>query len=480
MLIFLIIFFPFVNKIFSSYIILPFKKGNTSNNFLQSKFNINIHTYMNIGEQKQKIKIYFRDEFFSFFILNKDVTYNEEELNETQEYNINIINSYDLYDNALSNSYKNFSENKNFFIDIYYRKGYLSSESFYFNISNENNLKKFDDIEFVLVNKIKPNRTVISGAIGLLVDEYFLEGAQNFGKMLVKKNVTKFCVWSKIYLNNENGIFIFGDYPHILYKDKFNKEQYIETDIKLNPYKQKWNINFDEIYFKNDLGNNNDNSKYFYLNTTLYGELMHNLGLIIGTVEYKNLIENIFFDDYIDNNICKKNKILINNFFDKKINYIYYSCNNESFDKSQFPNLFLKQNGLKYIFELNSNDLFALYNNEWYFLVIFEAEETANINHKWFFGEPLLKKYQFVFEPINYKIGFYNSLIPILNKEEKSKDNNIIKGMNYRQIGYYGIILLFLTIIILIIYNKLVRKNYFRKENNQSYTELQNLIVNKS
>ena len=52
--------------------------------------------------------------------------------------------------------------------------------------------------------------------------------------------------------------------------------------------------------------------------------------------------------------------------------------------------------------------------------------------------------------------------------------------MNYRQICYYGIILLFLTIIILIIYNKLVRKNYFRKENNQSYTELQNLIVNKS
>ena len=140
----------------------------------------------------------------------------------------------------------------------------------------------------------------------------------------------------------------------------------------------------------------------------------------------------------------------------------------------------MKQNDLKYIFELNSNDLFALYNNEWYFLVIFETEETANINHKWFFGEPLLKKYQFVFDPINYKIGFYNSLIPILKKEEKSKDNNIIKGMNYRQICYYGIILLFLTIIILIIYNKLVRRNYFRKENNQSYTELQNLIVNKS
>ena len=435
MLIFLIIFFPFVNKIFSSYIILPFKKENTSNNFLQSKYNINIHTYMEIGQPKQKIKIYFRDELFSFFILNKNVTYNEEEMDKSQENKINFNN---LYDNALSSSYKNFSENQNFFIDIYYRKGYLSSESFYFNLNEENNLKQFDNIEFVLVNKIKPNRTVISGAIGLLVDEYFLEGAQNFGKMLVKKNVTKFCVWSKIYLNNENGVFIFGDYPHILYKDKFNKEQYIETDIKLNPYKQKWNLNFDGIYFKNNLEDN----KYYYLNTTLYGELKHNLGLIIGTVEYQNLIEENFFNDYIENNICKKNKILINDFFDKKVNYIYYSCKNESFDKSQFPNLFLKQNNLKYIFELNSNDLFTLYNNEWYFLIIFEGEETANINHKWFFGEPLLKNYQFVFDPINYKIGFYNSLIPILNKEEKIKDNNMIEGMNLKQICYFAILLL--------------------------------------
>ena len=113
-------------------------------------------------------------------------------------------------------------------------------------------------------------------------------------------------------------------------------------------------------------------------------------------------------------------------------------------------------------------------------MIIFEGEETANINHKWFFGEPLLKKYQFVFDPINYKIGFYNSLIPILNEKEKRKDNNIIKGMNFRQICYFAIVILFITIILLTIYNKLIRKNYFNKENNQHYTELQNLTVRKN
>ena len=62
--------------------------------------------------------------------------------------------------------------------------------------------------------------------------------------MLVKKNVTSLCLWSKIYDNDNNGIFIFGDYPHSFYNNKFFEDQYIETNIKLNTYKQKWNIDF--------------------------------------------------------------------------------------------------------------------------------------------------------------------------------------------------------------------------------------------
>lgn len=65
-------------------------------------------------------------------------------------------------------------------------------------------------------------------------------------------------------------------------------------------YKQKWNLEFDEIFFRmknKDFDNEDDNGNdyyindiynYYYLNTTLYGEIKHNLGLIIGTVEYQN------------------------------------------------------------------------------------------------------------------------------------------------------------------------------------------------
>ena len=342
----LLIFFLYVNKIFSSFIVLPFKKESIKNNFPQSKYNINIYTNLEIGEPKQNIKIYFRDDFFSFFILSRESTYNEEELKNPFESNFKDLKIIDtFYDNKESSTYNNFSDNQNFFIDIFYRKGFLSSETFYFNVDNQNDFKRFNNIEFVLVNKIKPNRTFISGAIGLLVDEYFLEGAQSFAKMLVKKNITTYYLWSKIYTNENEGIFLFGDFPHVLYKDKFLREQYIETDIKLNVYKQKWNLDFNEIFIKIKKDgidiSNNDEYKYLYLNITLYGELKHNLGLIIGTVEYQQLIDNLFFNENIKNGICHKNNALINDFNDDNINYTYYYCNNDkSFNKTKFPTCF--------------------------------------------------------------------------------------------------------------------------------------------
>ena len=480
------------NSIYSSFIILPFEKENNKNNFLQSKYNINIYSIVEIGEPKQKIKIYYRDELFSFFVLNKDITYEEEKTNFPYECNLKEMKYFNnLYDKEESSTYKNISDNKNFFIDIYYRKGFLSSETFYFTENTQNDLKQYNDVEFVLVNKIKQNRTLISGAIGLLVDEYFLEGAQNFAKMLVKKNITKFYIWSKIYFNNDNGIFVFGDFPHVLYNDKFSKEQYIETDIKLNVYKQKWNLNFNEIFIKikkddseSDILYNDGKYKYFYLNITLYGELKHNLGLIIGTVEYQNLIEDIFFNKNIEKDICHKNKILINDFNDDKMNYTYYFCNNdESFNKKNFPALYLKQYELKYTFELNENDLFILFNDKWYFMIIFEGEETRDQRHKWMFGEPLLKKYQFVFDPANYKIGFYNPIIPRLKQESKENEggeNDKIIDFSYKRICYFVILILFVIIFLLLLYQQVIKKNFGgKRKNNGSYTELQNLIYKK-
>ena len=121
--------------IYPNYIILPFKTEQLdkySNNFIQSKFDLNLHTYLELGKPKQKIKIYFRDEFFSFFIIDKDTTYEESETKNPKIPPENIkqyISS--LYDPKLSSTYKNISYYQSFFIDIYYRKGFLATETFY-------------------------------------------------------------------------------------------------------------------------------------------------------------------------------------------------------------------------------------------------------------------------------------------------------------------------------------------------------------
>ena len=482
-----------IKSIYSSYIILYFKTeklGGSSQNIIQTKFDINLHTYLEIGKPKQKIKIYFRDEFFSFFITDTNTTYNEDEIKNPIIPRKNIkenINTF--YNSKLSSTYKNISDYQSFFIDIYYRKGYLSKETFFFNIDNSNIKQKiskeYKNIDFVLANKIKPNRTLITGAIGLLVEEYFLEGAKSFVRMLVKNNVTSFNLWNKRYYNDEYGYFIFGDFPHEYEKDIYNKEQYVETDVKYNVYIQKWNLEFDEIFsiIKNNGDENdeddyyiNDIYKYFYLNITLYGELKHNLGLIIGTVEYQKLIEEHLFNYYLNKNICHKQKILITVHNDDKVNYTYYFCdnNNKLFNKKNFPTLYLNQLNLKYIFELNNDDLFILHDNKWYFMIIFEGEEIANPIHKWMFGEPFLKKYQFVFDPINYKIGLYNPLIPyVKNKQNKIEQN---KEYNKTQIISLGVLVILFCIFIFLVIRYLYKKYMFNRTiNNTTYVELKNI-----
>ena len=489
---FFLLILYFIALIKTSYITLPFKteiSTKYSNNFIQSKFDINLHTYLELGNPKQKIKIYFRDELFSFFIIDTNTQYNENETKEPKIPKNNIKDNINrFYNSKTSSTYKNISDYQSFFIDIYYRKGFLSKETFYFNTNNENNdqknIKEYKDIDFVLVDRIKPNRTLFTGAIGLLVEEYFLEGAKSFVRMLVKNNVTSFYLWSKRYYNDEYGYFIFGDFPHSYEKDIYHKEQYVETDIKYNVYVQKWNLEFDEIFFRIKNENEeeddilvNDIYKDYILNTTLYGEIKHNLGVIIGTVEYKKLIDENFFNYYFEKNICHKEKQLITVHNDEKINYTYYHCenNNKIFDKKKFPTLYLNQLNLKYIFELNNEDLFILHDNKWYFMIIFEGEEIADPIHKWMFGEPLLKKYEFVFDPINYKIGFYNPLIQIKgkndNKTKKKRDSNM-------QIFSFGFLVLIFLCCLISIFWYLVKKYMLnRRIKNSSYIELKNLPI---
>ena len=111
-------------------------------------------------------------------------------------------------------------------------------------------------------------------------------------------------------------------------------------------------------------------------------------------------------------------------------------------------------------------------------MIIFEGEETADYIHKWMFGEPLLKKYFFVFDPINYKIGFYNPSISIKRREKSIKTEGKNITYNYKKIIFFSVIILFIFTIFLILLLKIVnyQKNKIEKH---PYTELQNITIQK-
>ena len=146
-----------------------------------------------------------------------------------------------------------------------------------------------------------------------------------------------------------------------------------------------------------------------------------------------NKILEIFFNKYIDLNICKINieKRGLNN------NYHIISCEkNQEFKINEFPSLYLFKEELDNIFELNYHDLFEEIDNIYYFLIIYFPFSNNNFE----LGKPFLKKYQMSYNIDMSTIHFY-------------KNNNIIKNNNkeFLKAEMKNIIYLFNLIILFVI-----------------------------
>ena len=125
---------------------------------------------------------------------------------------------------------------------------------------------------------------------------------------------------------------------------------------------------------------------------------------------------------------------------------------------------------INFSLELSYEDLFYEYNNIYYFLVIFNYRDFYNF--KWKLGKPLFKKYQFVFDQENKKIGFY------------TKFNKPYKNKNYIIIGF-AITIIIVIIILIIISSKTckckkkrkmrhneIKEEYYKGNNNQKKENL--------
>ena len=395
-------------------ILIIFSIFNYSNNkgiifpFETEKINKEISNYIDSFKQN---KIFITIEIGSpSKIIN---TYLTMDTNYLIIANSSIDNSY--YNNEKSITYKNISFLDNYFLE-YFKKGYLAKETFLFKTSLNNNEKqKFNNIEFIHALEYKDDTIKNSGYFGLQIPKKY---KPNIYKSLKKENVISEEYWNLKYTSDDKGYFILGEYPSE-YNDEINVRKTNALPCTEENTNLCWHLKFNDIKF-GEINVNRDR----------LAEITPELGFIIGTGEYEQKISENFFNKF--NNKCQKKST-------EDYKYNYYECD-EDFDTSNFKNLEFIHTDLEFDFIMTKDDLFKIYNNKIYFLIIFSVYSEKS----WKLGKPFIKKYNFGYNTDNNKIYFYH-------KEEKvdeSKNNS--NTIYYIVIGVLGIGAIIMAIFVII------------------------------
>ena len=200
------------------------------------------------------------------------------------------------------------------------------------------------------------------------------------------------------------GNFIVGEYPHEYSPEKYKEDDQIKTNGQFK-------------LFVNEI-------KYKYYQELNYSESDVNVGLkfdsnfIKGSFKYKNETDKIFFNDLFEKKLCKEEIVDENIYISKRI---VYSCeNNEKVQKKiqSFPTLYFEMKPYNLTFLFNYKELFKLYNNRLYFLVIFK-----NNSNNWEMGEIFFRKYLTTFDYYSKTISFYKIQVDDINNKTDTSDD---------------------------------------------------------
>lgn len=397
-------------------------------NFVEDFLNNKIFLNMNMGIPSQNVKIILEPNDICFnFINNKEFSelnqhYMENNYIKINPYHLNI--SISSKKSQLTNSIDKFGSYNIFEIE----------EAFYLYQFKEDTTNKINDfynesifLTFSFQNEI--NENISYGKIGLNMNNYNDIKCQRFIQNLKNKNILKKYIWFLRFYSKFDGYFYIGPEPHLYnIKSNFYKDyQYVKiNNILSKEGTSHWSLLFDKIILKNITNNNK-----YYLNDKM-AFIEFNIGLIIGTYEYQQIIEKNFFKLLIDKNICQKN-IVNYSFQNLEKEYYAYKCNEMLYQRindisyleyiDYFPELNFYSNNIEYSFNLLKNDLFEKINGKIYFMIIFEAK---NNNKVWKLGQIFLKKHILIFDYESKVIGFYNKNIKedFDNKKADNKTNN--------------------------------------------------------
>ena len=395
----------------NSQIKFPFKKQELRISEFYSFYNYLtynlIYIKLNVGNPKQEITVYLS--------LDKHVFY------------ISGIKGKGTFNEKSSNTFK-LKSNESKYLGEGIENGIKAEDTIYLN--DKIIVKNFP---FILANEVSIESNYTLNVIGLKYKLYYSYlKEENFLHYLIKEKIISSSVFTIKYLNEKEGEFIIGGYPHE-YDNQYKENNFKFTKAKVQGDYFSWEIEFDKILY--------DNIELQEMKLSIF---TINFNGFIVTEDFQKILNESFFNQYFNNQKCiyeRKNNI----------QYSSYICDND-IEIKKFKTISFYHKPLNMSFYFEYFDLFKLIDNKYYFLVLF----TSNKNAFWTLGEPFLKKYQMVFAQDDKIFGFY-------------KENNL----NYEFIPFIIVFLLLFILIFLLLFFK---KILFFKKRKSRINEIQENI----
>ena len=406
----------------------PYNETDFINDYLDDPIFMNI----SIGTPKQQIKVKLdqNEKCFKFIRDKKIIEYNDKHLNNNNYTQVTLYNKKDSV-TARNGSTTKYDINKEYNIlydveDVFYLNEYSDVNNI--SIKNESTYLNF------LYGNNYGDEEIVYGNIGIDMNNYKDILCPRFGYSLKNLNLIKKNVYYFDFYSNFHGYFYIGAEPHF-FNIKYNNYKDYQY-LKLNTGVSKdgfvnWSLSFNKIILMNKTNDYTHNLKEKMV------QFDFNSGLFIGTTEYQEYIEQNFFNELIKIKIC--NKTLVNYSYNNTITkYYIYKCNKtlqsgENFDKEKykpynnyfglFPDFQLFHVNLEHNFYISNYDLFKPIHNNFYFLIIFDAEKENKI---WKFGHFFFRIHQLIFDYDSKIIGYYDRRIepPKNDSDKKKSDDN--------------------------------------------------------
>ena len=429
-------------------IVLPFKKISIEDfngrKTIDDLITYNIYTNISMGTPPQIVAHFIEQKDYSFHFKKRILSYNNVKSSKFLGGFENLTNFW--FDRKKSSSFI-IKDNDGFCSDVYYFNTLNNTKIHVDNLRHNIYLSDVMDkykcgiigLNHISNTNFKSNKIHINFIEELkqknLISEYSFT-------ILIEENNSLFN-----YKKNLNlGTIIIGETPHVFNPDKYQKEDQIVNKEK------EWSILVNELKF------NSPNKNYTEENIEMQISLI--TGFIKGSSLYRKEIDKIFFSELMKKNICIS-ELLDENVYPNE--YYVYSCENNEEVQEQiksFPslNFEIKTNNLTFIF--NYKDLFKLYNDRLYFMIIFRDEKYTSYVPLWTMGEIFLRKYLTTFNYDSKTIIFYRNQVNDMNIKSQIIISTPINSKKVFNINKYirTIFEILMGIIIILILYLLYRK----------------------